>query len=88
MSMLKKLAVGAASVVGSVVPAVAQESGSLSIDTAKAEQAVTAVGTAISGLISGKITENIFIVLGAGLIITFVFLGVRWMLRGGKTAAK
>lgn len=89
MSIVKKAAVGAATVMGSLPFAFAEgETGGFEVNTDKAGQAVDAVGSAISGLISGKITENIFLVLGAGLLITFIFLGVRWMLRGGKTAAK
>lgn len=86
MNIKKTLAVVGSSLL--TVPAVFAEGETMTVDTTKAGQAVDAVGTAISSLISGKVTTNILLILGAGLVIAMLFLGVRWMLRGGKTAAK
>lgn len=87
MSIKKTLAVVGSGLLA--VPAVfAQSSSTLEVDTDKAGEAVDAIGTAVSDLISGKVTTNILLIIGAGLVIAMIFLGIRWMLRGGKTAAK
>lgn len=88
MSIRNKVAAVCSLVLGSV-PVFAQGEGAgLTVDTSTAEDAVSAVGTALSGLITGKITENVLLILGAGLVIAAIFLGIRWMMRGGKAAAR
>lgn len=82
-----KKALGVALSAASVVPAFAQE-GSITVDTGNAEDAVGAIGTAISDLLSGSVMTNILLIVGAGLAIACVFMAVRWLLRGGKAAAK
>lgn len=86
MSIKKTLAVVGSGLLAA--PALFAEGETLTVDTTKAGQAVDAVGTAVSSLISGKVTTNILLIIGAGLVIAMIFLGIRWMLRGGKTAAK
>lgn len=83
-----KKALGVAVSAASVVPAFAQEGSSITVDTGNAEDAVGAIGTAISDLLSGSVMTNILLIVGAGLAIACVFMAVRWLLRGGKAAAK
>lgn len=71
-----------------VAASAAHAEGSVTVDTTAAGQAVDAVGTAISGLLTGNVMTNVLLVLGAGLAIAMIFMAVRWILRGGKTAAK
>lgn len=66
----------------------AQSSGSTSVDVSAAEGAIDGVGTAINSLLTGKVMTNVLLIIGAGLAIAMIFLGIRWMLRGGKAAAK
>lgn len=85
---IKRAALTAACAVASL-PAFAEGTGTtMTVDTTAAGNAADAIGSAISELISGKITTNVLLVVGAGLVIFAVFLAVRWCLRGGKTASK
>lgn len=87
-SIATKAMAGAIAVSQSVSTALAQEQGSVTIDTTAAGNAVDAVGQAVSGLITGKVMTNVLLVVGAGLAIAMIFMGIRWILRGGKAAAR
>lgn len=55
-----------------------------SIDLSAAEGSADAIGTALSGLITGKILTNVLLVVGAGLAIWGLFLVVKWVRKGAK----
>lgn len=82
MNKIKALvACAAASVCGSLT---ALAEGSMTVDVSAAGNAADAIGTAISGLITGKIMSNVLLVIGAALAVWGIFLVVKWIRRGAK----
>lgn len=78
-----KAAIASALVAAGSLPVWA-EGGSLTLDMTGANNAADAIGTGISGLITGKVLTNVLLVVGAALAIWAVFLVVRWMKKGAK----
>lgn len=86
MNIKKTLAVVGSGLLS--LPVAHAEGTTPTVDVSAAEGSVDAIGTAISGLLTGKVMTNVLIIIGAGLAIGMVFLAVRWLLKGGKAAAK
>lgn len=81
---MQKLKYWVASAVPALVAGVASAQSSVSVDVSAAENAADAIGTAMSGLINGKIMTNVLLVIGAGLAVYGVFLVVRYVRRGAR----
>lgn len=59
---------------------------STTIDMSAANDAADAIGSAVSGLLTGKVMTNILLVIGGALAIWGVFLVVKYIRRGGSKA--
>lgn len=86
MNIKKTLAVVGSGLLS--LPVVFAQASTPTVDVTAAEGSVDAIGTAVSGLLTGKVMTNVLIIIGAGLAIGMVFLAVRWLLKGGKVAAR
>lgn len=81
---MQKLKYWVASAIPALATGVASAQSSVSVDVSAAENAADAIGTAMSGLINGKIMTNVLLVIGAGLAVYGVFLVVRYVRRGAR----
>lgn len=62
------------------------QSSSPTIDMSAANDAADAIGSAVSGLLTGKVMTNILLVIGGALAIWGIFLVVKYIRRGGSKA--
>lgn len=81
---MKKIKSALCALVPSMLAYSALAEGTMTVDVAAAGNAADAIGTALSGLITGKIMTNVLLVVGAGLAIWGIFLVVKWVRRGAK----
>lgn len=81
---MKKIKSALCALALATVSTAALAEGTMTVDVSAAGNAADAIGTALSGLITGKIMTNVLLVVGAGLAIWGIFLVVKWVRRGAK----
>lgn len=83
MNKLKYMVMAGAGYLFSL-PSVWAQSQSNPIDLSAAETATDNIGSAISGLLTGKVMTNVLLVVAAGLGLWAIFFVIRYIKRGGK----
>lgn len=84
MNKVKNWLVGGLCLASTIPSTLLAEGSAVTVDVSAAEGAADAIGTAVSGLITGKIMTNILLVVGAGLAVWGLFLVVKYVRRGAK----